>query len=262
LLDLQQVVFRAFGRAISAMGDALTRTPETNPAVFGEPAEKSPTSKDHKQYWLDYYAAAPVKPPVNASLFAQWTQEWCDEHDVPAGASLLDVGCGNGRDSTFFAKNTWKVTAVDFAARPDTSNDEFTFVQAGMEELESKLDSNSKFDVVYSRFSLHAVPKVIADGVVEYSFHGLKSGGRVLIEARSVNDDLYGKGVPVPGEKDAFSAKTDHTAAHYRRFLRLEEITMQLEDLGFSIEYSEESRDFAPHKNERPACVRVVGVKP
>lgn len=220
----------------------------------------SPTASDRKKYWEEYYAGAPIKPPVNASLFAQWTHAWCEEHDVTGSSSLLDIGCGNGRDSTFFAKSEWQVTAVDIAARPDTSKDEFTFVQAGMEDLASKIDS--KFDAVYSRFSLHAVPKVIADAAVTYSFEALKSGGRVFIEARSVNDDLYGKGDPVPNEKDAFSARTDHAAAHYRRFLRLEEITQQVEDLGFRVEYSAESRDFAPHKNERPACVRVVGVKP
>jgi hypothetical protein len=129
-----------------------------------------------------------------------------------------------------------------------------------MEKLADKI--NTKFYAVYSRFSLHAVPKEIADAAVEFSFDALESGGRVFIEARSVNDELYGKGDPVPNEKDAFSAKTDHAAAHYRRFLRLEEITEQLEDIGFHIEYSQESDEFAPHKNERPACVRVVGVKP
>lgn len=259
---------RCFQRFVEvAISDpALTKMASANGTVdvvgeAGAKVDKSPTTTDRKQYWQEYYDAAPVKPPVNASLFAQWAQEWSDEHNVPAGASLLDIGCGNCRDSTFFAKNAWNVTAVDITARLDTANDNFTFVQAGMDELEDKID-DTKFDVMYSRFSLHAVPQAIADSAVQYSFKALKSGGRVFIEARSVNDDLYGQGDPVPGERDAFSAKTAHAAAHFRRFLRLDEIAKQLEALGFSIEYSKESDDFAPHKSERPVCVRVVGVKP
>ena len=82
---------------------------------------------------------------------------------VPPGARVLDLGCGEGRDSVYFASRGYDVTGLDVSA-------------AGLEKAErlanergvtvrwlcrSMLDLPvaGRFDVVYSCGSIHHVPR-------------------------------------------------------------------------------------------------------
>ena len=62
-----------------------------------------------KKYWSEFYFNNNelTKKP---SLFAQYLVE---NSVINEGDVLFELGCGNGRDSIFFAKNNIDVTAVD-----------------------------------------------------------------------------------------------------------------------------------------------------
>jgi SAM-dependent methyltransferase len=58
--------------------------------------------------WINYYTAANPKVPRRPSAFARWVA------DREEGGELLDVGCGLGRDTIFFADRGFTVTGMDF----------------------------------------------------------------------------------------------------------------------------------------------------
>ena len=45
---------------------------------------------------------------------------------------------------------------------------------------------------------------------------------------------------------------------HYRRFINLEELINELEEIGFKILFQIESKGLAPYKDEDPVIIRAV----
>ena len=81
-------------------------------------------------------------------------------------------------------------------------------------------------------------------------FQKLKINGLFCIEARTINDPMFGEGTNV-GVNEFF---TDH----YRRFLDLEEFVNICKEIGFNIIYSNESNDLSVVGDDNPVLMRVV----
>lgn len=79
------------------------------------------------------------------------------------GQTLIELGCGEGRDSIFFARNGYRVKAFDFSsegvkksmARADALNLSIDFFQADINEY--RLDR--PYDVVFASGALHYIPQ-------------------------------------------------------------------------------------------------------
>ncbi len=124
--------------------------------------------------------------------------------------SLLEIGCGNGRDSCFFASNDVVVVATDIceAAIKLTASRLPKDCKALVASAKNLPDDMS-VDYAYARFVLHALTEE-----EEYDlFIWLKSHvkKKIFIETRSVNDPRYGKGEKV--------GKNAYVDTHYRRFM-------------------------------------------
>ena len=61
---------------------------------------------DDKKYWTEYYTKN--SKPTDASTFAEFILPKLSENK-----NLIELGCGNGRDSIYFARNKLNVVAVD-----------------------------------------------------------------------------------------------------------------------------------------------------
>jgi SAM-dependent methyltransferase len=195
-------------------------------------------------YWNSFYAKPHIETP---SPFAETVLPL-----ISKGSCLLELGCGNGRDALYFARKNIRVYACDISetAIENHESENPTFFVADFTNL--TLD-HLKIDVIYSRFTFHSISYESSKKVIQWAYDHLQPGGLFLIEARSVHDPLYGKGKRV--EKDAYV--TDH----YRRFIVLDELTADLEDVGFAIESAVESRGFAPYRGDDPPIIRVVATK-
>lgn len=204
------------------------------------------------EYWNIYYEKnmAPEEP----SLFAKYVAS-----ELQKGKTLLELGCGNGRDSLFFYTQGLNVTAVDASDR--------TIAQLKEKNVEdnicficddfvcSSAIFSGQFDYCYSRFSLHAINEKQETEVLKNVFGVLKSGGKFFIEVRSVNDELYGQGRKVGPDAYIFNG-------HFRRFVRKEDLENKLIQCGFVLEYSEENIDFAPYGDSNPPVIRMIAKKP
>lgn len=159
--------------------------------------EKNSGKSDFKRdtgYWNLYYKkTGDLNKPSPFALFVR-------ANYLSKGASLLELGCGNGRDSLFFAAQGLKVTAVDASdyainelSQRNIANAEFICGDF----VESPSIYARQYDFCYSRFSLHAVNATQEDLLLRNVKDSLKRGGKFFIEVRSVNDPLFGKGTPV-----------------------------------------------------------------
>ncbi len=205
---------------------------------------------DNRAYWNRYYGAALA--PETPSPFAQYVATL-----VEPGRTLVDLGCGNGRDAVFFAGLGLRVLAMDL------SETAIAALQArGVENarflcgdfVSSPEHTPGRYDYAYSRFSLHAVNRNQERLLLQTLHRALKPGGKLFIEVRSVHDPLYGRGKPL--ERNAFFYDN-----HYRRFVELDELTAALEEFGYRVEYAVESTGFAPYGNDDPPVIRVVAVR-
>lgn len=205
-----------------------------------------------KNYWEKYYSSQ--KAPEQPSLFAKFVMN----NYVKEGTDLLELGCGNGRDSIFFARHGIKVTAIDQCAEDidllnkKTKINNLKFVCADF----TKLDNVTLFDYVYSRFTLHSISEQEESDVVLWTAKNIKSGGKFFIEARGVKNELYKLGNPVLGQPDAYIYEN-----HYRRFIHLNVLLGKLSRAGFEIIYSKEESGFAPFGDTDYVFIRVVASK-
>lgn len=215
----------------------------TAPTVEKEDAPKS------IGYWTNYYRDNPH--PVDPSAFAL---EAARHLKVPG--SLIELGCGNGRDAVFLSgKVNGHTLAIDQCAEEmavlntlyGTRN--LGFIGADF----STFSPTEPPQYVYSRWTMHAIDEAAEDRTLDWVAKSLQPGGLFLVEARSIRDDLYGKGEVLGGH--AFF--TDH----YRRFMDPVVFMRKLEDRGLAIEQWKESRGLAVYKQDDPMIVRVVAVK-
>lgn len=210
------------------------------------------THRSFKDYWENFYSSAGA--PAEPSLFAQYVAR----EYLQGNSSVVELGCGNGRDSIYFASKGMRVMAVDQCKHQirllnqTHEGSSVNFVAKDFTVMEPTNDHNA----VYSRFTLHSVSEKSEDRVISWSAAQLKTGNPFLIEARGLNNELFGVGKQVEGERDAFVHDN-----HYRRFIHLPQITKKLERVGFSIVQAEEASGFSPYNGTDETFIRVAAIK-
>lgn len=210
-----------------------------------------------ERYWDRFYAEKENvgEALYEPSLFARFVLQ----KYMSAGKMVVDLGCGNGRDSVYFAQNGLHVTGIDASQTAIENNqkrismDHCVFVCDDFVSVDSIYQI--QYDYCYSRFTLHAIDEQQETQILIKAYDMLKEGGYLFIEARSVHDGKYGLGQEV--EKNAYIHDD-----HYRRFIDMPELEQKLKDLGFVIAELEESDRFAPRQGENAVCIRAIAQKP
>lgn len=216
-----------------------------------------------KTYWRDFYSRHKIG--VEPSLFAKFVYKNyllesinCDtnKRTKSNAPSLLELGCGNGRDSLYFANNGIDTTAIDQVQEEmeflndyveTLQNSKHSLVDSTKETRQSihlqnnprflcgdftQLDDFSfqqQFDCIYSRFTLHSISKAQQDKTLADCLKYCKDGGILAIEVRGEKNSLCGKGKAVENESNAFIYDN-----HYRRFLNFTQTLQEIESLRFS----------------------------
>ncbi|MDM4142772.1 MULTISPECIES: class I SAM-dependent methyltransferase [Mycobacterium] len=108
---------------------------------------------------------------------------------LPAG-SALEVGCGTGDCSIYLAQHGWKVTAVDFVAKPlerarakaHAAGAAVDFVQADVTQL-SRTGIGANFELIVDNGCLHNMSDADRDAYVREITALAAPGARLLIVA-------------------------------------------------------------------------------
>lgn len=201
-----------------------------------------------KKYWSEFYFNNNelTKKP---SLFAQYLVE---NSVINEGDVLFELGCGNGRDSIFFAQNNIDVTAVDQCDKNISFlNEQHNNISFISDDFTNLSNLESKVNVVYSRFTLHSINDEGEQRTLNWVYNNLKKDGILCVEARTLKDPIFGKGID-KGNNIWFYNN------HHRRFIDALSFKNKLVEMGFEIKLFEENNGFAKHKDDDPVVLRAI----
>jgi len=205
-----------------------------------------------KEYWEHYYSNQ--NPSQQPSPFAQFISE---RYLLDYG-ELFDIGCGNGRDSFFFSSQSIQCTGVDQCAVVKEKNEkkklelglDVSFLKEDFSSCDYDSLSDNAFSV-YSRFTLHAI-NYEEEKLLFQHLNSCKNLKYLLIEVRSIHDELYGQGEEL--------GLHEFLTSHYRRFIDPATLKTTLQK-NYKIEYFEEALGFAKTETEDPCLIRLIAKK-
>lgn len=172
------------------------------------------------EIWNKVYASDASFFGDDPSNFGIECYEEFKKHGVK---KIMELGCGQGRDTIFFASNGLEVVAIDSskvaidALSKITTEKNLTIRPMIYDPSQGIPLNDSHFDAVYSHMFFNMR---LTDDQVKYLFvevnRVLKSGGLNLFSVRSDNDSMYRKGTEVEkniydinGFQIRFFTKTD-----------------------------------------------------
>lgn len=203
-------------------------------------------------YWADYYAH---HDHAEASSFARFVHDRLDS----ASVTLVDIGCGDGRDSIYFATRGRTVLGLDRAgvaiehAREKASQAGLAQARfevcdladgAALAEVLSGEDDRPR--VFYSRFVLHAIDARTQAALLDVIDGQARPGDLFVAEFRTDKDEERVKVHP----------------KHFRRYQSASDFLADLRERGWEIDYDIESDGLAPWGDEDPVLCRAIARRP
>ena len=208
--------------------------------------------RQKSDYWNSYYASRAVLKLSAPSQFAAFVaQEAGDAH------LIIEVGCGNGRDSLFFARHGFQVVAIDGSeaaiskceeSRQAQSLNGISFICASVgddgfaEALVQARTGSEGPAMAYARFFLHAITDAEETAFFAAMGAALREGDHLAVEYRTLRDAV--------GEKT--------TAANYRRYVEPSQVIINAARFGFVVEYAAEGFGFAKYLDDDAYVARTV----
>ena len=207
----------------------------------------------NEEYWNEFYRRDFVHVPSQFCVFVSTY--------INANSTLVELGCGNGRDSHFFSNMNFSVIGIDLSlsaietsiANSDSNRDiKFLCVDISEENISEEISQamGSRRDTAdvcfYSRFVIHSIDEQQQTSFMLGLKNLMKRGDRIFFEFRSKEDEetekVYGN--------------------HYRRYVDTELFIKELIDIvGVEILYSITGRGMAMYKDEDPSVSRIIAQK-
>jgi len=197
--------------------------------------------KNNNGYWNKVYETGYI--PKNPSQFAAFTLNELSSDEL----KIIDIGCGNGRDSSFFGMFGKKVIGLDASPtvieinKAQNKNKNVDFIEFDFSKDISQYFSE-KIDVVYARFFFHSITNEVQEKVFTEINKISSKESRIFAEFRT--------------ERDEEKPKT--AAQHFRRFVNSAVFSASLDKFGYDIEYMIEGSGFAKYKNEDAHVCRII----
>lgn len=217
----------------------------------GEAALVPPTMVE-EVYWADFYAHAEF---TTGSTFF----DFVDSQEIPS--TVVDLGCGDGRDAIAHAAAGRHVVGVDrsrVAVRHAQARAEklglagrLTFASADVADAPGLTailtQARSKADggpvLVYLRFFLHSIPEETQQALLDTVAAAGRAGDVIAAEFRTEQD---AKGPKVHG-------------AHYRRYQDGRAFGQLLDEhYGYEVLVEREGTGLSPYGDEDPHLYRVI----
>ncbi len=200
------------------------------------------------EYWNRYYGTRTSPVPNIPSQFAAFVAL-----EVTAGSTIVDIGCGSGRDSLFFASAGFNVLGVDASSAAvslcqrtaeERGIGRATFLCCNVDDpdLAGKVSAATAGRiVVYARFFLHAIPQE-----AELAF----------LQTAAALPELDLLAIEFRTDRDAQQTKV--TDSHYRRFIPPLDLLSRAAKFGFSPVYFTEGFGYAKYRDDDAHVARVL----
>ena len=161
-----------------------------------------------QEYWKKRTERKEKRDPTE---FAKQCAEFLRDK---SSKTLLDLGCGDGRDSIFFAKQGYEVTAADVSPvalqilQKKINEEKITTIRIIEQNLQNLQFPENSFDVIYAHLSLHYFLDEQTEQIFKKLQKMLKSDGFLFIKCKSTEDEEFGKGKEV--EKNVFVTEENY----------------------------------------------------
>ena len=179
--------------------------------------------------------------------------------EIPEGVStIVDIGCGDGRDSLFFLSQGYRVVGLDASASAVESCRKFLrtvarqhfaraeFAQVNIDTESGRglaaMTAESERVIVYARFFLHA----IKDDEEQAFFASLDS----------IRHKIAFVAIEFRTDRDAQRAKV--TPDHFRRFIEPNDFVQRAARAGFEVEYSVQGFGMAKFQQDDAHVARLL----
>jgi len=206
---------------------------------------------NNKKFWNKFYKKKSlIIQPSNFSKFIK--KNFVKKKNIK---NILEIGCGNGRDTFYFSKYVKKIVSIDSSKQAiiKNKNDEkirnnIIFLKKNILYRFNILSKN--FDLIYARFFLHTINSREED-IFLYILKKLSNKKTIIaLEFRTTKDKLFNKGKKI--------SKNESITDHYRRFVEVNEFKNKLKNLNFKIIYFKQSINLSNFKKDNPHLCRIV----
>ncbi|GAB3757302.1 hypothetical protein GCM10028864_41050 [Microlunatus parietis] len=207
---------------------------------------------DHDQqdrlYWTDFYARPELLPP---SSFAPWV---LDHPELPD--RVVDLGCGDGRDSPVLAGDGRTVIGIDripaAVALARSRTEEASFVEADLNDGDALADLLGRARGASGAPLLHYA-RGLAGTLPEPAWLTLLD----RLAATGRPGDLLALELRIDADRNRPKANF----RSFRRFPPPAEVITQLTDRGWTILDREDGTGLSPYRTEDPALLRLLATR-
>lgn len=196
---------------------------------------------NEQKYWNSFYSVQ-NNEIKNASTFANFIKHYISKHD-----RVLELGCGNGRDTLYLKDYCSEIYAIDSSEQTINNLLSLNIQNANFECLNISNINNLSYvpTFIYSRFFLHSIDEQTENALFSW-ISSLPSNTFFSLECRSEKD------IELP----KYFGKT-----HYRRGINLEKLIFSLNNVGYDVIFKQESNGLAIYKDEDPIVIRLISRK-
>ncbi len=205
-------------------------------------------------YWDNFYTKAKDAKLSQPSQFAAFVAG-----EISPGSYIIDIGCGNGRDSLFFSSLEHNVCGIDKSeeainfcnALTSSKSLKAQFLNSDINNakifpniLNNFCDLKNVQEIIfYSRFFLHTI--------TEENQHKLLLNIKEISKIKKVSTFFEFR-----TEKDSNLPK--ETKEHYRRYIEPFSFINKAVLIGYSVEYFIEGFGFAKYRNDDAHVARII----
>ena len=203
------------------------------------------------KYWNRFYKK---NTKYKESSFARFVFK---KFRITKGKKLIDIGCGNGRDSFFFWKKNLDVSGLDISElaiknNQLLSNKNLKFLKL---DINKKIILKDRYDYIYSRFFLHAISKVSEKNLLNFINSIKKKNTYCFFEFRNHKDLIFKR----KSAHIRHNSLIEFEKGHFRRVINpnkfIETITKIFK---IKIIYTKSSINLSKVKNDNPNLSRII----
>ena len=209
----------------------------------------------NKKHWNKFYLRKQSRKP---STFARFINKKFLKKNL-GEKKLIDIGCGSGRDSFFFAKKIYSVTSLDKSNLIIKNNNYFAkennfvnvnFIRSDVNK--KNVLNKKKYDYIYLRFFMHAIDYFTQKKLFKLLNRiSKKNSSLLMFEFRTINDPLINKGKII--------SKYERINNHYRRFINSKDFIKEImKIIDCKLIYKYEGRGISKVKKDNPHLCRLV----
>ena len=197
-----------------------------------------------KRYWEKFYKKNySLKIIKQSSPFSKFVLKKIIDY-----YTIIDLGCGNGRDSVFFHSKGKNVIGIDQSIQAiNQNNNKFKQTKLKFLDLDLSKDFEKKLKVkgpkcFYSRFFIHSLKPELIDKHFYHLSKIFKKNDLLFLEYRCFEDKY---------KKKIFDN-------HYRNFMKTTDIEKILNKYMLYSSSIEKGVGFAKFRNENPFIARHI----